>query len=337
VVKNKPAIRWYRSPVNPEDLHVLNQRSDAKGMLQTGGYLAVLALTGTAACLSVGRLPWSMVPPIFFLHGTCYAFLVNGFHELVHRSVFKTRSLNTFFLRIFSFLGWNNHIHFWASHTEHHKYTLHPPDDLEVVLPIKLSLRGFLTTAFINPVGLYQVLKMNIRLSCGKLEGPWENALFPESAPAQRRRLFRWARILLAGHGTIVVVSLLLGFWPLFVVITLAPFYGMWLQYLCNNTQHTGLQDNVPDFRVCSRTIILNPVVRFLYWHMNYHIEHHMYAAIPCYNLGKLHELIKHDLPYCPRGLLATWMRIGNILRRQRVDPQYQYAPELPAQSAGSV
>ena len=29
--------------------------------------------------------------------------------------------------------------------------------------------------------------------------------------------------------------------------------------------------------------------MRFWYWHMNFHIEHHMYAAVPCYNLEKLH------------------------------------------------
>ena len=60
------------------------------------------------------------------------------------------------------------------------------------------------------------------------------------------------------------------------VLITLAPFYGGGLQWLCNNTQHIGLQDDVPDFRLCCRTVILNPVVSFLYWRMNYHTEHHM-------------------------------------------------------------
>ena len=81
------------------------------------------------------------------------------------------------------------------------------------------------------------------------------------------------------------------------MLITLAPFYGGWLLYLCNNTQHVGLQDYVPDFRLCTRTIRLHPFVQFLYWHMNFHTEHHMYAAVPCYHLGKLHRAIAHDLP----------------------------------------
>jgi fatty acid desaturase len=90
------------------------------------------------------------------------------------------------------------------------------------------------------------------------------------------------------------------------------------------------LQDDVPDFRLCCRTFTLNPVVQFLYWHMNYHIEHHMYAAVPCYRLGRLHRLIKHDLPPCPAGLLATWREIAAIQAIQEIDPEYQHVAPVP-------
>jgi fatty acid desaturase len=331
---NTRTIAWYRTPLERETMKALNQRSDWKGMLQTGGHLGLLALTGTAAWLAAGRLPLPVLLLILFLHGTFYAFLLNGFHELCHNSVFKTRFLNTFFLRIFSFLGWYNHVLFWASHGQHHKYTLHPPDDLEVVLPMELTLKGFLRFAFVDPWRLYDTMKRNIRLSRGKLEGEWENHLFPPSDVEKRRRLFNWARILLVGHAAIVGVSIYFGLWLLPVLITFAPFYGGWLLYLCNNTQHVGLKDNVPDFRLSCRTVILNPFVRFLYWHMNYHIEHHMYAVVPCYSLGKLHKLIRHDLPQPPKGLLEAWKEILAILKKQKVDPEYQHAPQLPTHTA---
>jgi hypothetical protein len=56
-----------------------------------------------------------------------------------------------------------------------------------------------------------------------------------------------------------------------------------------------------------------------------------MYAAVPCYNLGKLHELIKADLPPSPKGLIATWKELLPILKRQKADPKYQYVTPLPA------
>ena len=263
-----------------------------------------------------------------------YAFLLNGFHELCHSSVFKTKALNHFFTRVFAFLGLYNHVHFWASHQEHHKYTLHPPDDLEVVLPVEFTLQSFLKAAVINPWGFYQRFQGIIQRARGQVHGEWDSILFPPEATDLRRRLFGWARFMLFGHLLIAVVSLALGLWLIPVLITLAPFYGGWLLYLCNNTQHVGLQDETPDYRLNTRTIILNPFVRFLYWHMNFHIEHHMYAAVPCYNLGKLHALIEHDLPRSPNGLIETWTEIITIMRRQKVEPDYHYVPELPAHSA---
>jgi fatty acid desaturase len=299
-------------------------------MLQTLGHLGLLTLTGTGAFYAAGRLPLPVLLLILFLHGTVHAFLLNGFHELCHNSVFRTKFLNTFFLRIFSFLGPFNYVRFWASHSDHHKYTLHPPDDYEVMLPVKLTFSGFLKSAIVNPWGFYARWKLIVRLSFGKLEGPEETVMFPKSDMEKRRELFNWARIQLVGHALIVGVSLYFGLWLVPILITLAPAYGGWLLYLCNTTQHVGLTDNVPDFRLCCRTITLNPLVRFLYWHMNFHIEHHMYAAVPCYNLGKLHKLIKHELPHCPVGLFETWKQIITILKKQKTDPEYQYVPELP-------
>lgn len=324
-------LNWYRSPLDRDTLAALNQRSDWKGLRQTFGHLGLLVLTGAAAWYAADHLPWPVLLLILFLHGTIYAFLLNGFHELCHSSVFKTKALNTFFLYLFSFLGQYNPILFWASHQEHHKYTLHPPDDLEVVLPVEIKLESFLKSAVVNPWGFYGRWKGIIRLSLGRLEGEWENILFPASEPAKRQRLFNWARTLLIGHLLLVGISLYFGAWLLPVLITLAPFYGGCLLFLCNNTQHVGLQDNVPDYRLCTRTIILNPVVQFLYWHMNFHIEHHMYAAVPCYNLQKLHQTIEHDLPPSPVGLYAAWHAIIPILQKQKVDPAYQYVPQLPA------
>jgi fatty acid desaturase len=328
-------INWYRSPVSRTALAELNQRSDWRGLAQAGGHLGLLTLTGAAAWYAAGRLPLIVVLLLLFAHGTCFAFLLNGFHELCHRTVFKTNALNVLFLQIISFLGWNNPVYFWTSHQEHHKYTLFPPDDLEVTLPLKLTLKDFLKSALVNPWDFYGRMKTYLRHSFGRLEGQWENHLFPASAPALRRSLFNWARFHLAGQALIVAISLYLGWWMLPVVLTLAPFYGGWLLFLCNNAQHIGLQDQVPDFRLCCWTIELHPFVRFLYWQMNYHTEHHMYAAVPCYNLRKLHLLIQDDLPPSPRGLVATWKLIGQILQRQQIDPTYQYSAPLPARHEG--
>ena len=140
----KQRISWYRSPLEPADLARLNQRSDWKGLLQTLGFLAMLIGSGGIAWYAAGKAHILIVLALIYLHVALYAFLVNGFHELCHKTVFKTQALNALFRNIYSFLGWYNHVSFWASHQAHHRYTLHPPDDLEVVLPVKLTLRSYL-------------------------------------------------------------------------------------------------------------------------------------------------------------------------------------------------
>lgn len=329
-MSNKQRIQWYRSYIAPDELAKLNQRSDIKGWIQSLGHLAILMITGGLAWYAVDQASWLLAIALIFLHGTIYAFLVNGFHELCHKTVFKTRWLNIAFRNIYSFLGWYNHVSFWASHQEHHKHTLHPPDDLEVVLPVNLTLKSYLKFAFINPHGFYRRLKGVLQLCFGIIEGEWENQLFPPEATEKRRDLFNWSRFMLLGHALIVVLSLALGLWMIPILVTLAPFYGAGFQYLFNEAQHIGLSDHVSDYRLNTRTILLNPVVQFLYWHMNFHIEHHMYAAVPCYNLPRLHELIKDDLPHCSQGVIGTWSEIIPILRQQHINPDYQFVPELP-------
>ena len=323
------AVRWYRPRLSKEVLADLNRKNNFKAFLQTGGFLATIIATGT---LFVGlslRHSWWAIPALF-LHGACCAFLINGFHELVHDSVFKSKRLNRLFLEIFSFLGWYNHIGFWASHSEHHRFTLHPPDDLEVVLPQQVTLKSILKFGIVDYNGLRWVVPATLRVAKGNLSGEWETYLFTKKKQEMRAAFHRWAKFVLVGHSLIAVVSIATGYWPVFVAVSFGRFFGAGIQFLCNATQHVGLVDEYPDFRVCCRTFTLNPVLRFLYWDMNYHTEHHMFAGVPCYNLGRLHNLIKDEMPACTNGLIETWRQISWILVKQKQDPSFQFVPKVP-------
>lgn len=323
-------VNWHRTPLDREVIKELHERSNVLGALQTLGYLATITCTGSAAYYSAGHWPWWVTGLLLWLHGTVFAFQINAVHELGHNTVFKTQFLNDVFLRLFAFLGWINCDAFNVSHTRHHRYTLHPPDDQEVVLPQKFPVNFFLTRGFIDGPGFWQMLQEKYKRLAGIYDSPWYQLIFPPDKPELRRPVCRWTWFMVLGHLAIIAVSIYFQLWMLPVVTTFAAFYGGLLFLLTNTTQHTGLQDNVPDFRLCCRTIYLNPFLQFLYWHMNYHTEHHMYAAVPCYKLGKLHRLIRHELPPTLTGLVATWKQIGEIQRKQNADPKYQYAAPLP-------
>jgi len=329
-----PTINWYRTPVDPALLDELNQRDDRKGLAQSAGYLGAMIGTGAAAVAvwALVPMPW-LIPALvaaLLLHGTVCAFNINGVHELVHGTVFQSKKLNWLFVHVFAFLGWINHYHFWASHTEHHKYTLHAPDDLEVVLPQPHDIKGFFKHGFISWRWPWDNLKHQWRTLRGRWRNRWTQHILPEEDQRKQRRVRTWAGVLLGGHLLIAAVSIAAGWWIIPVVTSLTPMYGRFLFLWINNTQHCGLADKVPDFRLCCRTITLNPVLSFLYWHMEYHTEHHMYAGVPCYHLKRLHEAVKHDLPPSCHGLVETWAQILYIQHRQKHDPDFQYIQPLP-------
>ena len=47
-----------------------------------------------------------------------------------------------------------------------------------------------------------------------------------------------------------------------------------------------------------------------------------MYAGVPCYNLKKLHQAVKDDMPQ-PRSLVGAWREMLETWERQMIDPTY--------------
>jgi fatty acid desaturase len=56
-----------------------------------------------------------------------------------------------------------------------------------------------------------------------------------------------------------------------------------------------------------------------------------MFAAVPFYNLRKLHKAIAYDTGEPMRGYLRGIRTIVRILKKQREDPSYFYTPTFPS------
>ena len=340
------AVKWYRSPVPREEMKLLLSRSDLRGFAQTLPHLALILGSGTATYLALMQpaglfgawSPWGLLVavPLLLVHGFLCSFAINAVHELGHGTVFRTKWLNRFFERVFAFIGWIHHDQFTVSHTRHHRYTLHYPDDQEETLPKRFSTSSVWRTGIFNwriLKGWFDAFRYNVRVILGRagFDGPWNAVLFPADQPELRRPIRRWAMVLVVGHGAVLIAALAGGWWALPLVVSMAGHYGSCIQQLMNNTQHIGMMKNVDDARLCCRTFTTYPLLQYFYWHMNYHIEHHMFAAVPCYRLGRLHRVISADLPPTPHGIWATWRQIDAIQERQRIDPLYEQRPAIPS------
>ncbi len=328
-------VKWYRTAIPKEQLRGLTARSNLAGLLQIGSQLALAALIGVVFWWSWYHWPWWLTVLIAYGYGQVFGFIGEAAagHELSHQTPFKSRPLNEFFLRLTAFLTWSNYIRFRISHREHHKFTAHYPQELEVVLPKTMSKLDWLLAFVPNPVYFVTNTWGHVRRSFGVIHGPWEKRLFPPEKKQLRRNLINWSRLILAGHILLAAIFIYFQLWPLLVLITFGVYLGSWLVPACTMPQHVGLSPNTPDFRLCTRTMYLGPLLRFLYWNMNYHIEHHMYASVPFHRLAGLHEAIRHDLPPVKKGIIANWREMIPAMARQRKQPDFFLRPELPPPS----
>lgn len=340
--------QWYRSKMPPARFRELSRRSDRQGWYQAAGHFALFCLTGLLVFLtwSAGLWPWFLIA--LFVHGTVASFFRGtSVHELGHGTVFETKWLNNFFLYLFSMISWWNPFDYAASHTYHHRYTLHPDGDREVLLPIHPNVgRSFLLQMFtLNLVtqpgrtfgkgGILSAIYMTALDAVGRLPSTdipanaWLAALHHDQ-PDQHIRSMWWSRLQLVFHGGVLAVAIATGLWVLPLIITLPSFIANWLSYFVGLTQHCGLIESTTDFRKNTRSIRLPKIVEFLYWHMNWHTEHHMYAGVPCYNLPALAAEIREDMPE-PRSLRGAWREMLDTWERQKTDPGYAFDTPLPA------
>ena len=75
----------------------------------------------------------------------------------------------------------------------------------------------------------------------------------------------------------------------------------------------------------------MNPINRYLYWNMNYHVEHHMFPLVPYHALPRLHEVVKDDMPAPYPSIFSAWREIIPAVLRQVKDPAYHVKRKLPA------
>jgi fatty acid desaturase len=136
------------------------------------------------------------------------------------------------------------------------------------------------------------------------------------------------------GHLILLGLFIYYQLWVLIIVVTFGYFIATFPSKGCVIQQHLGLRSNVPDWRVICHTMKFGPLMGYLYWNMNYHIEHHMFAAVPFYNLRKLHRTIASDTPEPVRGYLRGIKKIMTIRRQQRQDPNYCFIPKFPSSAA---
>ncbi|NLF30060.1 MAG: hypothetical protein GX591_04135 [Planctomycetes bacterium] len=304
-------IDWVRVDIAPEDLRRFTRRSDALRLAHALGFLGLLAVTGTAAYLAFSQGRWVLMALALYAHGLIYAHFGAALHELGHHTVFASGWLTKAMLTLYGLLywPWNPYLYRLSHVHYHHRYTLHQGSDGEdtpnyVELSPRIAVRLFLPSlqfrSLAQNLGRLLTLKPTSKGWRGRgyeLDA-WERFVLQRASEAERRQVCRFSVLVLAVHAAFVAACLATGQWFGLLLVTVAPFYGpAFHNFLCGTHQHACCQANHPDFRVSCGDAVLDPLSSFLYWHMEYHIEHHMFAGIPCYRLKAFRRFVADQLP----------------------------------------
>jgi fatty acid desaturase len=212
------------------------------------------------------------------------------------------------------------------SHNRHHTDTLIVGRDPEIAVPRPPNLMHLALNVFALRSTATSLRKLAMH-AAGRL-GAEERTFIPERQRWKLRWVARgWLAIFAAVIAACVAIHSLL---PA-MLVGLPTLYGGFMLLFFGLTQHAGLAEDVLDHRLNSRTIYMNPLFRFLYLNMNYHLEHHMFPMVPYHALPKLHQFIKADCPSPYPSCWAAYREIIPALLRQRQDPHWQVMRPLPS------
>lgn len=319
---------WYKPEIDRKLLTKLLERSNHEGWRHIIIYFLTLLCLGYFCY--VFWLTWYFLP-IYLIYCTWWGGADAIWHECGHRTAFKSRKLNDFFYHIGSFMNSFEAVRFKWSHSLHHNYTGSiDPHDFEVDGSIfwkpKKLLNFFII--FIPGIGLLNLNK-SIQKEIFQHALGIKTKVMKECIPDHKKQSCIFvSRVYVFLWISIVIFSMVINS-ALPIFLFLIPKFFATLNIIWGLTQHIGLQDKVKDHRLSTRSIRLNPILSFIYWNMEYHIEHHMFPSVPSYNLPKLHEAIKHQLPK-PQSLFQAYKEIIPAIIKKTNDPNYYIPVKIP-------
>jgi fatty acid desaturase len=324
------AADWYHTDVPRKVMKDLMQRTDGPAIRDTILWIVLHIAFAAGGIYFWGT--WAAVP-FWLAYGVMYGSACDSrWHECGHGTAFRTSWMNDVVYHIASFQVMRNPVNWRWSHARHHTDTVIVGRDAEIAWmhPIRIGLKAL---AYVGVIDVWNSQKVLIRNALGVLSDDEKDYIPQHDWP----KVVFWARVHVALYAATVLatlVMLVLGMgWKAAIPVLLIGgprIYGAWHMVMTGLLQHGGLAEDVVDHRLNSRTVYINPISRWLYWNMNYHVEHHMFPMVPYHALPRLHEVVKHDLPEANPSIWAAYREMFAAVMRQRREPGYYLRRELP-------
>ena len=269
--------------IEKNDLKPFLKRNNINGLIHLSLHLFLILISGSLLYLLSGTFLQYIV---IIFHGIFIAFLYAGLHECIHKTAFKNRFLNEFVGHSIGFILLRSFLNGRYRHMAHHTYTQHPEKDPDIVDFPKGYIDYF---KHITSLTIWLRLLDNIyRHAIGKLNNQ-EKEYIPSS---EIHKLVNESRLMVLGYLAVISVSFYYETFFFLIFWILPRIIGEPFLRLIRMVEHTGKEETA-DMIKNTRTSNASKFLKFLYWNMPFHVEHHLYANVPFYRLKKFHELIR--------------------------------------------
>tara|TARA_R110002073_G_scaffold39422_5_gene112460 strand:+ start:3262 stop:4149 length:888 start_codon:yes stop_codon:yes gene_type:complete len=254
------------------ELRDLSRPSDWQGALMLAGDLALLI---AAFALAIWQ-PWLSPLSVLVIAGRQLAFAI-VMHDCAHKSLFRTLWLNEFAGK---WIGGGSidapFLAYRAYHLEHHKFAGTPDDPDHRLVEGYPVTRASLRRKFIRDLTGQTAIK--------EIAFSWKDATLAGKTP-----------FLVFQSVLIIALSLAGGLWAISLWWVARLFVFPALMRLRNIGEHGVAMDRYdPEPRRNTHTTRANFIERLLVApnFVNFHLEHHLFAAVPPYNLPRLHRVL---------------------------------------------
>ena len=298
--------------ISKDKLKPYLKRNNISGLIHLSLHLILIALSG-----SLIYLIDNFFIKIFVMiaHGTFIAFLYAGLHECIHKSAFKNKRLNEIIGYIIGFILLRSFLNGRYRHMAHHTFTQHPQKD-----PDKVDFPSSYLEYFKHVTSFsiwIRIIDNLFRHSLGKMNNS-EKDYIPKS---EIRSLVFESRLMLLGYTILIGISIYFNT-VFFLIYWLIPrILGEPFLRLVRMVEHTG-KDETADMIQNTRTSFPSSFLKFLYWNMPYHIEHHLYASVPFHKLPKFHSLVKPHTDEIEPSILSVHFEILKQIYKNKKNKQ---------------
>jgi fatty acid desaturase len=279
----------FLASLDPDIRAEMTAKSDARGLLHLAGHLGAIVLIGG---LIAAQVPgwWALLP----VQGVLIAFLFTLEHECTHRTPFANERLNDWVGRVcglalvlpFEWFRW--------FHLAHHRWTNLPGKDPELASEKPATWAEWVWHVTGLPFWAAQG-----RLVAALVLGRAEGAYLPEGARGRIVAEARWMAVIYLGLAFSLVWS------PAVLWVWVVPsLLGQPVLRVYLLAEH-GDCPQVANMFENTRTTFTTRMVRAVAWNMPYHVEHHVWPAVPFHKLPQVHTLMRDELRVTAPGYAA--------------------------------